>query len=48
MQFQADEIERLIAAGQLDGEILPLAETVSIMATMDKVREQIGLRYPNE
>jgi predicted dehydrogenase len=48
MQFQADEIERLIAAGQLSGEILPLTETVAIMATMDQVREQIGLRYPGE
>lgn len=48
MQFQADEIERLIAAGELSGEILPLTETVSIMATMDQIRQQIGLRYPGE
>jgi predicted dehydrogenase len=48
MQFQADEIERLIAAGRLSGEILPLDESVAIMATMDQIREQIGLRYPSE
>jgi predicted dehydrogenase len=48
MQFQADEVERLIAAGELSGDILPLAETVAIMATMDQVREQIGVRYPGE
>lgn len=48
MQFQADEIERLVAAGQLESEVLPLSETVSIMATMDEIRKQIGLRYPSE
>ena len=48
MQFQADEIEWLIGAGQLSGEILPLSESVSIMETMDRIREQIGLRYPTE
>jgi predicted dehydrogenase len=48
MQFQADAAERLIAAGELVSEILPLTETVSIMATMDQIRQQIGLRYPTE
>lgn len=48
MQFQADEIERLIAARQLSGDILSLTESVAIMATMDQVRAQIGLRYPGE
>jgi hypothetical protein len=27
---------------------MPLDETLSIMRTMDAVREQIGLRYPDE
>jgi predicted dehydrogenase len=48
MQFQADEAERLIASGELVSEILPLSETVSIMETMDQIRQQIGLRYPSE
>jgi predicted dehydrogenase len=48
MQFQADETERLIAAGQLASETLPPSESVSIMATMDRVRQKIGLRYPTE
>ncbi len=48
MQYQADEIERLVAAGKLSGEVLPLEESVSIMRTMDQVRELIGLRYPGE
>lgn len=48
MQFQADEIERLILGGQTGSAILPLAESVSIMETMDRIRARIGLRYPSE
>lgn len=48
MQFQADEAERLILAGELNSEILPLSETVAIMETMDQIRREIGLRYPME
>jgi predicted dehydrogenase len=48
MQFQAAEVERLIKAGKLTGEILPVAETVAIMRTLDAIRAQIGLRYPAE
>jgi predicted dehydrogenase len=48
MQFQADEIERLIAAGKLSGDILPPDESVAIMQTLDTIRAQIGLRYPGE
>jgi predicted dehydrogenase len=48
MQFQADEAERLIAAGLTAGEIMPPSQSVEIMATLDEVRRQIGLRYPGE
>jgi predicted dehydrogenase len=48
MQYQADEAERLIAAGLISGTILPPAETVAIMETLDHIREQIGLQFPNE
>ena len=48
MQFQADEAERLIKAGLTSGTILPAAETVQIMQTLDEIRAQIGLRYPQE
>ncbi len=48
MQFQADEAERLIAAGVTFGEILPPSQSVEIMETLDEVRRQIGLRYPGE
>ena len=48
MQYQAAEAERLVAAGQTSSDILPPAESVAIMATLDEVRRQIGLRYPGE
>ena len=48
MQFQADEIERLVASGTLAGTILPPAQSVAIMETLDTIRAQIGLRYPGE
>ncbi|MET0843295.1 MAG: Gfo/Idh/MocA family oxidoreductase [Mycetocola sp.] len=48
MQFQAIELERLVAEGLLETDLLPLAETVSIMGTLDDIRRQIGLVYPGE
>jgi predicted dehydrogenase len=48
MQFQALELERLVAEGHGPGDLLPPAETVGIMGTLDEVRRQIGLRYPGE
>jgi predicted dehydrogenase len=48
MHFQADEAERLIEDGLTDGEILPSAETVAIMKSLDIIRGQIGLKYPTE
>jgi predicted dehydrogenase len=48
MQYQAEEVERLVEAGKTAGDILPPEESVAIMQTLDAIRAQIGLRYPNE
>jgi predicted dehydrogenase len=48
MHFQAEAVERLVAAGTLAGDLLTIDETVAIMGTLDTIREQIGLRYPGE
>jgi predicted dehydrogenase len=48
MQFQAIAAERLVNTGVLKGDILPLAETVAIMGTLDEIRAQIGVKYPDE
>src|SRR5690606_31909835 len=46
MQYQAAELERLVAARQTAGTVMAPAESVSIMQTLDEVRRQIGLAYP--
>lgn len=43
MAYQADEVARRITAGEQESPLLPLAETVAIMATMEAVLEQSGL-----
>ena len=48
MQFQALAAERLVSEGTLAGDILPIAESVAIMGTLDEIRAQIGVRYPRE
>jgi hypothetical protein len=48
MQFQAAAIERIVASGALEDDILPPSESIAIMETLDEIRAQIGLRYPSE
>jgi len=48
MQFQAWELERLVREGRIAGDILPPEQSVTIMETLDQIRQQIGLRYPQE
>ena len=40
--------ERLVREGLLEGDLLPIAESVAIMGTLDEIRSQIGVRYPSE
>jgi predicted dehydrogenase len=48
MQYQAAELERLIAAGRTASPLITPEESVGIMHTMDTIRATIGLRYPDE
>jgi predicted dehydrogenase len=48
MHFQAVAAERLVAEGQTSSDLLPVAEMVQIMETLDEIRAQIGLVYPGE
>lgn len=49
MHYQAAALEQLVADGRLDGgDILPTEESVAIMGTLDRIRAEIGLRYPGE
>ncbi|MDR1798314.1 MAG: Gfo/Idh/MocA family oxidoreductase [Bifidobacteriaceae bacterium] len=46
LQFQAREVERLVAAGQAESDIMPLDESIAIMRSLDRIRAQIGVVYP--
>lgn len=37
-----------IRAGKLESDVLPLSESISIIRQMDRVRRQIGVKYPFE
>lgn len=47
-QFMAAEVMRCLRDGKLESDIMPLDETLAIIKTMDKIREQWGLKYPME
>jgi predicted dehydrogenase len=46
--YQLREMATALRSGRMESAVLSLAETLSIMRTMDAVREQIGLQYPFE
>ena len=48
MQYQALAAERFLSEGRTDSDVLPIDETVAIMATLDEVRSLVGVRYPGE
>jgi predicted dehydrogenase len=47
-QFEAAEVHRCLRAGLQESEVMPLDESVSLMATLDRVRSSWGLRYPQD
>jgi dihydrodiol dehydrogenase / D-xylose 1-dehydrogenase (NADP) len=46
--YEAEEVGRCLKAGKLESETIPLDETRTIIATMDAIRAQWNLKYPNE
>ena len=46
--FQAEEVLHCLESGKLESEAISLQETVEIMETLDRIRAQWGLRYPDE
>lgn len=46
--YEAAEVHRCLREGKLESPIMPWAETIAIMETMDALRKQWGLRYPME
>ena len=48
MQFEAEHVHQCLRKGKLQSNIMSLDETLAIMQTLDKIRKQWKLKYPNE
>ena len=46
--YEAAAFMELLRNGQLESDVMPLDESISIMETLDEIRAQWGLRYPFE
>ncbi|WP_310962296.1 Gfo/Idh/MocA family protein [Nocardioides terrisoli] len=42
------EVHRCLAAGLTESPVVPAAQTLAVMRQMDRIREQIGVRYPGD
>ena len=48
LREQAIYFEKMLISGKKDSELLSISETISIMESLDEIRNQIGLKYPME
>ena len=45
---EIEEVEKCLRNGKIESEKLPLDFSILLMETLDRVRTEIGLKYPNE
>lgn len=48
LQYEAAEVARCVNAGLTQSETMPWSDTIAVMEVMDKVRQQLGVRFPGE
>ena len=48
MQFEALYAEQLLREGRTDSDLLPFDQSIAIMQTLDSIRAQVGVTYPEE
>ncbi len=46
--FEAEEVNKLLLAGETESQVMPLSKSVELLSLMDKIRKKIGMRYPFE
>ncbi|MEV5706140.1 Gfo/Idh/MocA family oxidoreductase [Actinoallomurus sp. NPDC052274] len=46
--YEAAEAARCVAAGRLESELMPLAETLRIMRALDEIRRDLDVVFPGE
>ena len=47
-QYEAAEVIKQVRAGAKESTIMPLSETLSIMKTLDELRHDFGVVFPQE
>ena len=47
-QFELREVTRCLQEGKTESVIMPLGASVEVMQTLDKLRHQLGITYPQE
>jgi dihydrodiol dehydrogenase / D-xylose 1-dehydrogenase (NADP) len=47
-QYEIDHVADCVSKGKLQSDIMSLNESLEILQTMDKIRKQWNLKYPNE
>jgi predicted dehydrogenase len=48
LRFEIEEVQRCLESGLIESERMPLDETLVLMSTLDAIRRQIGLQFPDE
>jgi hypothetical protein len=48
MFWEADSVSRCLAKGEIENEMMALAETIEVIKVMDKLRDIGGLKYPED
>jgi predicted dehydrogenase len=48
LSYEIAHFASLVTTGAGESPLLPLSETVAVMGTMDTIRQQIGLQFPDE
>ncbi len=48
LREQAIEFARCVRSGLIQSPIMPHTESIAVMKSMDEIRKQVGLYYPNE
>ncbi|EFL31698.1 oxidoreductase [Streptomyces viridochromogenes DSM 40736] len=48
LRHEAAEVMRALRAGETESPLVPLDGTLAVMRTLDAIRNQVGVRYPDE
>ncbi len=46
--YEAQEVMKCLQEGKLESDVMPWNESLNLMKTMDKIRNQVQLKYPME